>query len=212
LSSDLHPQAACDELNGFFTVENLDAAGLVGTSTSQLLFVRQEALDEWNGLESFNGAFKVDGPPGTGKSSIAWAWACFKAQTHSVLWVHVDHTDAGRAALLSNRKVVALPAEVAHLIKLNRASEAQILLVDSMTTALTELQGAALVWREQRGPIPTKSSSSHRPRCPSTTPTSWNTARSLSTSCLHGPRNSIIRRGMQERELRRQCKTAVVAT
>jgi hypothetical protein len=31
----------------------------------------------------------VQGPPGSGKSSMAWIWACQQIETNSVFWIHL---------------------------------------------------------------------------------------------------------------------------
>ena len=61
------------------------------------MFLRPEAVAEWEQLNNFNKVLHVEGPPGTGKSTIAWAWACFKARDTNVVWVH--RTAGGRSRI-----------------------------------------------------------------------------------------------------------------
>jgi len=103
----LHHQAPCDGANGVTHVDvgNLRMAGLVSASAphSQPIFLRQEAIDQFVWLRAFiagnhhvdtDGGREVarvahiEGPPGTGKSTITWAWACELARQQPVLWAH----------------------------------------------------------------------------------------------------------------------------
>ena len=46
-----------------------------------LVFVRPSVVEMWDALENMEGdQLHVFGPPGTGESTVAWDWACFKAQ------------------------------------------------------------------------------------------------------------------------------------
>jgi hypothetical protein len=75
----------------------LNIAGLsVGDTTANKtarIFVREEAHEMWRKIESSiddSMSLSVEGPPGTGKSTEAWAWALWKARTtkKNVVWFH----------------------------------------------------------------------------------------------------------------------------
>ena len=91
----LEEQTPCTRENGFVSTQSLIFGGLVGNaaSTKALMFVRPKVVEMWNELEKMQPSSKqlhVCGPPGTGKSTVAWAWACFTAQQKNVVWVNVD--------------------------------------------------------------------------------------------------------------------------
>ena len=55
----------------------------------------------WSELDNLSSTQEIErlnvtGPPGTGKSTVAWAWACFKSfgsgtkNAKSILWVHLN--------------------------------------------------------------------------------------------------------------------------
>ena len=51
------------------------------------LYIREEAVKMWRVLCGDQSRLFVFGPPGTGKSSIAWLWACSNSKTRHILWV-----------------------------------------------------------------------------------------------------------------------------
>ena len=128
VTSVLLPQAECANVNGFVQCHHLVAGGWKG-GDSQRVFLRPEAVAEWERLNKLidrgddgndhnhdnndddgnDGRSKVlhiEGPPGTGKSTIAWAWACFKAQDTNVLWIHRNEGGGSRVCLLGAGYVV----------------------------------------------------------------------------------------------------------
>jgi hypothetical protein len=143
----LHEQLSCDIEASFVKAKHLTAAGW--DTDEQLLFVRPEAVKLWQKLESFEKAVHIEGPPGTGKSTIAWAWACYKAKTQSVLWVHRDPTGSGRVAQLSNAGVMSFPAKADSLEMHIDEATADVVIVDGITSKNDKLMGAALVWGEK---------------------------------------------------------------
>jgi hypothetical protein len=140
-------QLACNDENSFVKAQHLKAAGW--SEGEQLLFVRPEAVELWQKLESFDKALHIEGPPGTGKSTLAWVWACYKAKTQSVLWVHRDHLGKGRVAKLGDKVIVSFAAEMEELRSHIRHASADVVVVDGITSKTDELMGAALVWGEK---------------------------------------------------------------
>ena len=90
----LEKQAACTKENTYVHTNSQILGGLVGEdgkNINPLMFVRPKVVEMWNELEKIQPRTQlhVRGPPGTGKTTVAWAWACFTAQQNNVLWVHV---------------------------------------------------------------------------------------------------------------------------
>jgi hypothetical protein len=90
-------QEPLDKPNTFVNVKQKKLAGF--SSDSNIIFVREESVDLWKALnnavtEKIN--LMVNGPPGTGKSTEAWAWALWIATTNKtkVTWFHAGHADA----------------------------------------------------------------------------------------------------------------------
>lgn len=58
----------------------------------------------WDFLETNTSlACKIEGPPGTGKSSIVWAWACMKAyekKVPKIVWLHFNQCYDGELVVL----------------------------------------------------------------------------------------------------------------
>ena len=101
--SRLHRQAPCDGLNGVTHVDvgNLRIAGLVSPSAphSQPIYQRQEAIRQYSWLRDFiagndhvdtdGGRVQarvehIEGPPGTGKSTITWLGLGVRVRTDGV--------------------------------------------------------------------------------------------------------------------------------
>jgi hypothetical protein len=90
----------------FLQVSSLDIAGLAKKGFGEkLLYVREEVSDLFDFLNSSACTKLVEGPPGSGKSSATWAWACQEAKTASVLWAHMRKTGGAVVALLSGETV-----------------------------------------------------------------------------------------------------------
>jgi hypothetical protein len=129
----------------FVKAENLQCGGW--SDEEQLLFIRPEAAALWKQLNAFDKALHVEGPPGTGKSTIAWAWACSQAKEKNVLWVHRDHTGSGCISYLGSGAIVYLPGVEVDLMKSAiQKSEAAVVVVDGITKKTDGLMGAALTW------------------------------------------------------------------
>ena len=145
ICTELHKQDACVEDNSFVQTKNLQCGGW--TDDEHLLFIRPEAAALWNKLNHFDKALHIEGPPGTGKSTIAWAWACAMAQQKDVLWVHRDHTGSGNVAHLGGNSIVSFQSETQDLREFVRRSSASVIIVDGVTKKSEDLMGACLVWR-----------------------------------------------------------------
>jgi hypothetical protein len=91
----------------FLQVSGLDIAGLAESRFGEkLLYVREEVSVLFDFLISSSRTKLVEGPPGSGKSSATWAWACQKAETTaSVLWAHVQKGGGAVVATLSEKTV-----------------------------------------------------------------------------------------------------------
>ena len=89
----LVPQEPCVVPNSFVTAHLRTHSGLDKCRDDLIMFVRPKVVEMWAKLQTLRAGTEnlhVRGPPGTGKSTVAWAWACFTAQTHNVLWVHIN--------------------------------------------------------------------------------------------------------------------------
>jgi hypothetical protein len=143
----LPKQASCDGIEKFVTVSALQAGGW--GIDEQLIFVRPEAAALWSKLETSATALHIEGPPGTGKSTIAWAWACAKAQEQKVLWVHLDRFGVGSVAILGDDMIVSFTTEACNLKVLVRNSLTSIVVVDGVTNEDKDLLGASLSWQDK---------------------------------------------------------------
>jgi hypothetical protein len=149
INQDPCDQDRCDSNTPFVKATNLTCGGW--SNDEQLLFVRPEAVALWLALDNMDKALHVEGPPGTGKSTISWAWACFRAkQNMSLLWVHRDHTGSGRVAHFdSDGGIVSLPAKSDLLSQFIDTAIADVVIVDGITKKSDALLGAALTWCKQ---------------------------------------------------------------
>jgi len=77
-------------------VSGLKISGLSLKSVEGTVFVREEFVQLWDRMQrfitmdDFNGLI-VEGPPGVGKSTEVWTWACFVSSqlSKSVFWAHI---------------------------------------------------------------------------------------------------------------------------
>ena len=100
------PQHPLTEKDGFVEVQQKQMAGF--SSDTCLLFIRKETVDLWSALDSAIGKglnISVDGPPGTGKSTEAWAWSLYTAvnKQTKVTWFHFSKNRAHLGPASVNR-------------------------------------------------------------------------------------------------------------
>lgn len=103
----------CYEPSGsFIKTQLLKEAGLHNISK---LFMRSTCTNLFRELEGmpFGGSLIVEGSPGTGKSSMVFAWACWQgAKKKHIFWLHYSHSstfyaiefNGGKAMLLSEQE------------------------------------------------------------------------------------------------------------
>ena len=73
-------------------------------------FVRQEWVDYWNQyLSGTNSNIIITGPPGCGKSSLAWAWCLFYGKDHIVQWVHIGKFQETKIVIIEKGKIYFIP-------------------------------------------------------------------------------------------------------
>ena len=121
---------------------------------SRWIYLRQEAVEQWNGLESLEKCVHIEGSPGTGKSTLTWAWACYMAASTNIVWVQCDPSGGVRIRLLVAGSAVFLPGVSegqVHRIKDQMARwarllDAHIVIVDGITRAQKNLFGEAAQW------------------------------------------------------------------
>ena len=165
-SSCLHHQAPCDGADGVTHVDvcNLKAGGW---SVDDLrIFVRQQAADHWRWMQELvdpdspNRCLVLHGPPGTGKSTVTWAWACFVAQTRPVVWGHRSRDGGSVIALLGGGRVSYYTIRPEDRPTLARVMEriahwagADVMILDGLRNTETDvgLRGSAHRWANERG-------------------------------------------------------------
>ena len=154
----LHHQAPCDGVNGVTHVDvcNLSAGGW--PVDKQRIFVRSQVAGQWRRLQELlvdedHSTLKVEGPPGTGKSTVTWAWACYVAQQRSVVWVHCDQHDRNMIALLGGGRIswwTLEPERANELVAVAKGVAlwvgATLLIVDGVTAQTSTLLTSAAQW------------------------------------------------------------------
>ena len=156
----LHHQAPCDGADGVTHVDvcNLHAGGW--PVDKQRIFVRPQVAGQWRRLQGLlededHSTLKVEGPPGTGKSTVAWAWACYMARQQSVVWVQCDRDDHHRIALLGGGRVSGWTLKPTQGNKLVDIAErialwasAALMIVDGITEPTRALLTSAAGWAQ----------------------------------------------------------------
>ena len=173
--SRLHHQTPCDGIDHSFTgigpknrithvdVGNLHKAGLVShlAPNSQPIFLRKEAIHQYVWLHKFmagklGGRVKarvahIAGPPGTGKSTITWAWVCELARQQPVVWVHHPSVlrEPSTVTLVAGGVVASfvLPGEnYVHVFNIVAWAGVRLLVVDGVKQESAQLAAVARVW------------------------------------------------------------------
>jgi ABC-type cobalamin/Fe3+-siderophores transport system ATPase subunit len=150
----LLPQVERAQENEFIECHHMNAGGW--KDDTQHVYLRKHAVDEWNKLCQSNKVLHIEGPPGTGKSTIAWAWACFTAQKETVVWVHRKASGRSRIALLGAGYVVYFdfPARLESQLGLILSTcallaRANIIVVDRIVDKRKDLFGDTAAWANE---------------------------------------------------------------
>ena len=123
------------------------------------LYIRKEAMDLWQSLSSFVTGRKttlyVHGPPGTGKSSITWAWTCTNSNSREILWVGLKRTSYAHVVELSKGKLKASLQDVINLPGLIRDFPGNTMIIDGLThrdvhNHHTTPLGSAQLWQMEK--------------------------------------------------------------
>ncbi len=138
-------------MNTFGRVYHLDSAGLSQTSEMRI-FVRENAVKLWNFLGSSAVFLRVQGPPGIGKSLIAWNWAYHSAvkMNKSVFWMHVfDKQIYGHCVELRGSGLISIFVKN-YQVYSYQAVDADILIFDGVREDMRLfLEAEASVWVKQ---------------------------------------------------------------
>jgi hypothetical protein len=89
---------------GLLKTQLMEKAGL---KNCKMLYIRRDAEELWDALErsSKENIVYVNGPPGTGKSSLVWTWACYRACSNDkIVWMHMAKHDVCKMAIIINKK------------------------------------------------------------------------------------------------------------
>jgi hypothetical protein len=111
--------------------------------------VRDETVELWNALQNTGGnSLSVDGPPGTGKSTEAWAWALWKAKKDkvTVTWYHLTKNELVKVVIdgESEQITTGYQADINDI----KNSEGSILIVDGVIASKSfDVRSACCNWR-----------------------------------------------------------------
>ena len=143
----LGDQAALDTEGAFVNVGQKKLAGFFAEES--LLYVRDETVKLWSALNDDSGTnLSVDGPPGTGKSTEAWAWALWKANRDkvAVTWYHLSKNGLVKVVIdgSTGQITTGYHAEITDI----KQSEGSILIVDGVIASKSyEVRAACCNWR-----------------------------------------------------------------
>ena len=130
--------AAVDFREGFVEAKMVNIAGLIPSQEDLTvpLYLREAAVTLLQSLNSQHQSLLVEGPPGTGKSSLIWLWACTQAHQQNVLWLHVDRQFVCCTVLLANGTVTKYEncaLANCHLEDIAKRGKVQICVVDGVS-------------------------------------------------------------------------------
>ena len=148
----LGDQTALDTKGEFVNVGQKTLAGF--SAVESLLFVRSETVELWNALnDTGDKNLSVDGPPGTGKSTEAWAWALWKAKKDNVTvtWYHL--TKNGLVKLVIDGTLGQITTGYDAELKDIKTSQGSVLIVDGVIASKSfEVRSACCSWgRGEKG-------------------------------------------------------------
>ena len=117
------------------------------------VFVREETLSLWKAIENAvlsDRNLRVTGPPGTGKSTEAWAWACWKARDSKkkVVWFHFSNNHSSKVVIDGSldRITTGYSADIEDI----KCSDGDFLVVDGVTKMESiNINRACFSWRKQ---------------------------------------------------------------
>jgi hypothetical protein len=131
--------------NSFVSSQHLKSAGLSSTNNSSILFMRPEATQLLADLQLPEDlSLIIQGPPGSGKSSIVWLWACSMAAISDILWVHLQGNGLSFCARLCGGKIYSSTFEQAVVADVIRNCNCHSIILDGLTQIRIELIGTAL--------------------------------------------------------------------
>ena len=116
--------------------------------------MRSETVELWNALnDTGDKNLSVDGPPGTGKSTEAWAWALWKAKKDNVTvtWYHL--TKNGLVKLVIDGSSGLITTGYDAELKDIKTSQGSVLIVDGVIASKSfEVRSACCSWgRGEKG-------------------------------------------------------------
>lgn len=122
-------------------IAKVHSLGNSGLSPTHPLYKREDVTQLWECLSNkqANTIF-VYGPPGVGKSTVAWAWALYTAKQNAVYWVHLGQSRYTYTyAILRGNEVYSSTATQLETIDFIVECGNGILIVDGLRESLREL-------------------------------------------------------------------------
>ena len=146
-------QVAVDTCDTYIEVKQKCIGFGTDCSDECLIFVRKETAEMWSTLETKTALgvnLLVGGPPGTGKSTEAWAWARWKAHAteKKVTWFHFSKVEKLKVEIDGlNRTMITYSANISDI----DSSEGDFLVVDGVTKeASTDIYSRCVSWRRSQ--------------------------------------------------------------
>ena len=146
-------QVALDTSDTYIEVKQKRVGFGTDCSDECLIFVRKETAEMWSTLETKTASYfnlLVGGPPGTGKSTEAWAWARWKACStgKKVTWFHFSKVEKLKVEIDGlNRTMTTYSANISDI----DSSEGDFLVVDGVTKeASSDIYSRCVSWRRSQ--------------------------------------------------------------